>query len=356
MTMLELTERVTQEFVLFAACGYLLVGTGDLLVDLVWIVRTLWRRVFIYTRFPRATAATLAAPERLGTIAVFIPAWDEAAVLTDMLNNTAKTWTADNWTGFVGLYINDPDTRIAAARCQSPKILNVVGDKRGPTTKAECLNRLWRAMLAEEEMIGEKYKAIVIHDAEDVVHEDEIRVYDSLIERFDLVQLPVVPLVDHESRWVGGHYVDEFAESHGKTLVVREALGAAVPAAGVGCAFSRDILQRIADQQNNAPFDQTSLTEDYELGLKVKALGGKTAFVRLADRTGTTMVAVKAHFPATIETAVRQKSRWIVGIALAGWDRLGWQGGLIERWMRLHDRITLLAALVPLGGLRCFCV
>ena len=34
------------------------------------------------------------------------------------------------------------------------------------------------------------------------------------------------------------------------------------------------------------------------------------------------------------------------GIALAGWDRLGWSGGLAERWMRLRDRQSLLAALV----------
>ena len=36
----------------------------------------------------------------------------------------------------------------------------------------------------------------------------------------------------------------------------------------------------------------------------------------------------------------------MTGIALAGWDRLGWRGGLAERWMRLRDRQSLLAALV----------
>ena len=36
----------------------------------------------------------------------------------------------------------------------------------------------------------------------------------------------------------------------------------------------------------------------------------------------------------------------MTGIALAGWDRLGWSGGLAERWMRLRDRRALLAALV----------
>jgi adsorption protein B len=33
-----------------------------------------------------------------------------------------------------------------------------------------------------------------------------------MIDRFDLVQLPVLPLVNPQSRWVSGHYCDEFAE------------------------------------------------------------------------------------------------------------------------------------------------
>ena len=47
---------------------------------------------------------------------------------------------------------------------------------------------------------------------------------------------------------------------------------------------------------------------------------------------------------------VRQKSRWIAGIALSGWDRLGWQGGLAETWMRIHDRRALMGALVLVAG------
>jgi adsorption protein B len=51
-----------------------------------------------------------------------------------------------------------------------------------------------------------------------------------------------------------------------------------------------------------------------------------------------------------VETAVRQKARWMTGIALSGWDRLGWSGGLVERWMRLRDRQSLIAALCLLAG------
>lgn len=201
-----------------------------------------------------------------------------------------------------------------------------------------------------EKADGWRADAIVLHDAEDVVHGDEITIYDRLIDRFDLVQIPVVPLIDPASRWISGHYNDEFAESHGRTIVVREALGAGIPAAGVGCAFSRRMLDRIARTQRDGPFDSASLTEDYELGLRIRQLGGRNAFVRLPAIPGGPVVAVHAHFPATIDAAVRQKARWIVGIALTGWDRLGWSGNAAERWMRLHDRRALLSALVLLAA------
>ena len=40
----------------------------------------------------------------------------------------------------------------------------------------------------------------------------------------------------------------------------------------------------------------------------------------------------------------------MTGIALSGWDRLGWSGGAAERWMRLRDRQSLLAAILLCAG------
>ncbi|MEI9850211.1 MAG: glycosyltransferase family 2 protein [Sphingomonas sp.] len=108
--------------------------------------------------------------------------------------------------------------------------------------------------------------AVVLHDAEDVVHPLELRVYADWLRRFDAVQIPVLPLRDPASRFVSGHYCDEFAEAHAKQLLVRQALGAGMPACGVGCAIRRDMLARIAAARGGAPFDAASLTEDYELG------------------------------------------------------------------------------------------
>jgi adsorption protein B len=211
--------------------------------------------------------------------------------------------------------------------------------------------RLYDALVAYEATIGRQAKAVVLHDAEDVVHPLELRLFDRLIEQAGVVQLPVVPLIDADSPWVAGHYADEFAEGHMKELVVREAVGAAIPLAGVGCAIERVALFRLAARHDGKPFAGASMTEDYEMGLRLGAIGVKTMFVRLPVEPGSrAVVASRGHFPATVGAAIRQKARWIGGIAFAGWDQLGWRGGLGERWMRMRDRRGPLAALLLLAG------
>lgn len=350
MASVAIVAAACRELMLIAATGIVIGGINDLVVDLIWIARTMWRHIFIYRQFPAANSENLAPAAASGPVAIFIPAWDESAVIGHMLRHAASAWGNADWRIYAGAYPNDPGTIAAINAVNSTKIHIVIGDLPGPTTKADCLNTLWARLERDERVEGRRFKAVVLHDAEDVVHPFEIRLFDRMIEHFDLVQLPVLPLIDRRSRWVGGHYNDEFAEHHSKTIVVREAIGAAVPAAGVGCAFERDILGRVAAARGGAPFDHDSLTEDYELGLRIGELGGRAAFVRLPVQRNGPVVAIRAHFPATLRAAVRQKSRWMTGIALAGWDRLGWSGNIAERWMRAHDRRAPLTALILLAA------
>lgn len=332
---------------LFAAVGFILGGSDDLAIDLLYIGRTIWRRLTVYTRYRPMTTATLPAAALPGRLAIFIPAWQEANVIGPMLRAALARWGVGDYRIFVGCYPNDPDTLNVVRNIASidPRVTPALTADPGPTTKADCLNALWRAMLGEEVRSGERFKVVVLHDAEDVVHPDALRVLDRMVDRFDLVQLPVLPLVSQQSRWVAGHYCDEFAESHGKSMTVREAVGAAVPSAGVGCAFSRQALADLAQNHGGMPFDPNSLTEDYEVGLRIVEAGGSSVFVRMKDARGG-LVCTREHFPDKFRDAVRQKARWTVGIALSGWDRLGWHGGLAECWMRLRDRRAALAALV----------
>ncbi|MEO5774816.1 MAG: glycosyltransferase family 2 protein [Sphingomicrobium sp.] len=210
---------------------------------------------------------------------------------------------------------------------------------------------LYDALIAYEIDHSISARAIVLHDSEDVVHPLELHVFDRLIDRAGIIQLPVLPLVDPDSQWISGHYCDEFAEAHTKELVVREAVGAAIPLAGVGCAIAREPLARLAAAHEGRPFAGASMTEDYEMGLRIGALGVKTIFVRIPATPGDrAVVSSRGHFPASLDAAVRQKARWLGGIALAGWDRLGWSGGWGERWMRLRDRRGPFAALLLIAG------
>lgn len=340
---------VVRELTLFAAIGFAVGGLSDMVIDLIWIARGGWRRAIVHRRHPRARSDRLMVC-RPGTMAVFVAAWDEGAVIGAMLRHAIAAWDQHpDWRIYVGHYPNDPETAQALALIDDPRIRPVLNPRPGPTTKADCLNAMWRALLVDEARAGSPVKAVILHDAEDVVHHAELTVFDALIDRFALIQLPVLPLADPASAWIAGSYMDEFAESHARTIVVREAIGAGLPAAGVGCGFDRSMLGAIADARGGSHFDTQSLTEDYELGLRIAALGGRSAFVRIRDAHGA-LVAVRAHFPATLVAAVRQKSRWIAGIALSGWDRLGWRGGPAEWWMRLHDRRTLIAAMVLIAG------
>ena len=351
MLLAEFLSRFAAELALFAGAGFLLFGVNDLAVDLIYFARRLWRSVTVYSRHRRAYASYFVFKPNPAFIAVLVPAWDEASVIASMLRATLKRLDYDNYRIFVGHYRNDPATAAAIASVADPRIEAVEVPADGPTTKAHCLNHLYDALLAHELANDCEARAVVLHDAEDVVHRYELRVFDGMIDRAAVIQLPVLPLIDRHSRWIGGHYCDEFAEAHVKELVVREAVGAAIPLAGVGCAIERRALSRLAALHDGKPFSGTSLTEDYEVGLRLGALGLKTMFVRIPAQPGDRgVVASRGHFPASLGAAVRQKARWLGGIALAGWDRLGWDGGIGERWMRMRDRRGPLAAVFLLAA------
>lgn len=326
------------ELTLFAAVGFLVGGIDDLLVDLAWI----WNRLrHGSTRRAIISLPLSEAPPRL---ALFVPAWEEAGVIGAMLSTALARIAYANYQIYVGCYPNDPATIavVSAVAARDARIRMVIAGRPGPTTKADNLNAMWRALCRD----GDPARAVVLHDAEDVVHPDELAVYAALLGDHALVQIPVLPLIDPQARLVSGHYADEFAESHGRQMVLRAAIGAGLPLSGVGCAIDTHVLAAL-EAAHGMPFDDASLTEDYELGLRAGALGYKACFARISDARGQ-LVAVRAFFPATLDAAVRQKARWMTGIALAGWDRIGWgrPWQIADHWMRMRDRRALLAVII----------
>lgn len=349
---LSLADAVLIEILLFCGFWFLVGAIDDFCVDLIWTFRAIYRRIRFYRHTGPMKVNQLTPSRSAGILAIFIPTWQEASVIEQMLNRCLTVWhESADFIIYVGCYPNDHAgaQTIGKAAETDRRIKLVLCEANGPTTKADCLNHLWQAMVRDELSGGYKTKAIILHDAEDMVHRDELRLYDALIERNAVIQIPVIPVRVAGSPWISGHYCDEFAESHGKSMVVREALGAPLPLAGVGCAIERNMLGSIAISASQRPFDSASLTEDYELGLKIGKLGGKTILARIYTEAGD-LVGTKSCFPATLKTSVRQKSRWLTGIALAGWDRIGWHGGFAQFWMLCRDRKAIFAALVLVLG------
>jgi adsorption protein B len=340
---LQLAEH---ELLLFASFWFIVAALDELAIDGLWV----WLRLTRRTAEQRLPLGTEQRPLS-GRAAVLVPAWHEGEVIGAMIAHTLKAWPQQAMTLYVGCYRNDPETLAAAMSGAKgdPRVRLVVNDRAGPTTKADCLNRLYAALCMDEARGGVPYSSIILHDAEDMVHPAALAAMDRALTEVDFVQLPVRPEPQPASPWIGGHYTDEFTEAHAKAMVVRNALRTAIPAAGVGCGFARATLARLAmlrmSEGGSGPFAAECLTEDYELGVLVYRGGGKSRFLRLRDGEGE-LVATRAFFPATLESAVRQKARWIHGIALQGWDRLGWSQRPLDMWMALRDRHGPLTAAV----------
>lgn len=330
---------------LFAGCFFLLGAIDELGIDIVW----LWLRLTRRARTRRIDRAAYEGRALTGAAAVFIPAWREAQVIGATVRHALQVWPQPELALYVGCYRNDPATEAAArmAGAGDTRLHVVVLDRDGPTTKADCLNGLYRKLLEDEQRSGRQFRMILLHDAEDMVDPAGLALLDEGLAQADFVQIPVRPEPQPASRWIAGHYAEEFAEAHAKAMVVRDALSAGLPAAGVGCAFGRDIVAKLAAQRPGAegPFSVDSLTEDYELGIRIKALGGTARFLRARGEDGT-LIATRACFPNGLGPAVRQKTRWVHGIALQGWDRLGWSLHPVELWMRMRDRRGPMTAIV----------
>ncbi|GAA4051409.1 glycosyl transferase family protein [Parerythrobacter jejuensis] len=334
---------VQYELLLFAGLFFLLGSIDELAVDLAWV----WLRLSGRTQTVQITPRHVERPLK-GRAAILIPTWQEEDVIGTTIAHALDVWPQSELCLYVGCYRNDPATIAAAVEAApgDPRLRIIVHDRLGPTTKADCLNRLYQALALDEVRSGEAFRMVLLHDAEDMVDAAALSLADSTLDDADFVQLPVLPEPQAHSRWISGHYCEEFAEAHGKAMVVRDAVGAGLPSAGVGCAVAREQLALLADRRGDGvPFAADSLTEDYELGLGIGHQGGRMRFLRARYEDGR-LVATRACFPADIASAVRQKTRWVHGIAFQGWDRLGWSLSPAESWMRLRDRRGPLTALV----------
>ncbi|GAU09750.1 glycosyl transferase family protein [Desulfoplanes formicivorans] len=355
------------------AVVFVLSGLDELFVDLCYLGRELYRKLFITRKYSRLTEEQLLAkPEQ--AVAIMIPCWDESAVIRRMLENTLKSLNYSNYVIFVGTYPNDPETQheVDMVRSMYDNVERIVTPKDGPSSKADCLNWLYKGIQVYEQDHDMQFDIFLMEDSEDIIHPLLLKLCNYVIPKLDMIQLPVHPMVRSWTHFTANHYMDEFAENHTRDLIVREMLTGTVPSAGVGTGFSRKALLTVAKAQKQQLFNIDSLTEDYDFGLKMSAFGLRQAFVRQwvwrkklvkhfwsrrpKEKLVKEFISIREFFPTTFTTAIRQKSRWVMGIALQGWTTLGWRGGLASRYMLIRDRKSVLTNIVNLAGNALFVI
>jgi len=341
---------------------FLISGIDDFVIDLYYIGRSLSRKLGAERRHRPLEEQDL-QQVREKPVAIMVPAWQESAVIGRMLENTLATLDYGNYEIFVGTYPNDAATAEEVDRVgrRVANVHTIVCPHPGPTSKADCLNWVYHGIREYEREHDVEFSVFVMHDAEDLVHPLSVRLFNHLIPRKDMIQLPVFPLEVTWWRLTAGHYMDDFAEHHQKDLVAREFLSGELPSAGTGCAFSRAALQRVEQEGAGELFNTTTVTEDYDFGIRLSRLGLKAVFVKQAlfrvrtrrTRTGRLVeervreyIATRERFPARLRDAVRQKSRWTVGIAMQGWRSVGWRGAPRHDYMLFRDRKGVVTALV----------
>jgi bacteriophage N4 adsorption protein B len=348
----------------------LISGLDDLIIDCIYWVRRAWRAATVYRAHDRLDYTALYGPAEK-PLAIMVPAWHETEVIGRMAELAATTLDYENYHIFVGTYPNDPDTQSDVDRvcARFRNVHKVVCARPGPTSKADCLNNVLDAILQFEQRASLEFAGFILHDAEDVISEMELRLFNYLVDRKDLIQLPVYPFERRWSDFTSAHYMDEFAELHGKDIPVREALAGQVPSAGVGSCFSRRAVMALLADGDGVAFDIQSLTEDYDIGFRLRAKGMTEIFVRFPvvkagdaaeplagfgkSTREASVVCVREYFPNTVATAVRQKSRWIIGIVYQGFKTHRWTGDMTMNYFLWRDRkggitnfVSFLASLI----------
>ncbi|CDZ78312.1 bacteriophage N4 adsorption protein B [Legionella massiliensis] len=346
-------------FLVGLAVLYSISAIDDLFIDIYY-----WLRYFVRlwkTRHYEPLTYEKLVDKEEQLIAILVPCWHEDNVIITMLKHNCYAIDYRNYYIFVGVYPNDPATINAVQSVANiiPNVQCIIGENPGPTNKAANLNGVYRRVKEFEKELGQQFEVFVFHDSEDVIHPLSFKLYNYLIPRKDMIQIPVFPLEVNYWNFTHWLYADEFAENHTKDIIVRESIRAHVPSAGVGTAFSRHVLQVLEDPATGGPFSIDSLTEDYHTSLAIRIKKLKQIFVSQSitrmrwERKGLfrkgyvqrpvkEYIATRALFPMEYSKAVRQKSRWIIGIIFQEWSHIKWPKEWSLRFTLAHDRKGLV--------------
>ncbi|WP_298625567.1 glycosyl transferase family protein [uncultured Legionella sp.] len=346
-------------FLIALAVLFIISGIDDLFFDGYYWIRYLFR--LWKTRHYKPLTYEQLTEKKEQPIAVLIPCWHEAGVIGTMLQHNCYSIDYSNYYFFVGVYPNDAAT-VNEVQTVAETIKNVkcvIGATPGPTNKAANLNGIYDYVREFEKTLEQPFSIFVFHDSEDIIHPLSFKLYNYLIPRKEMIQIPVFPLEVNYWNFTHWLYADEFSENHTKDIIVRESIRGHVPSAGVGTAFSRQALHLLEDPKTHSPFSVDSLTEDYRTSLAIRIHGLKQIFVTetivrmkwrprgflrkgYVQKPVREYIATRALFPLEYTKAVRQKARWIIGIVFQEWQHTQWPKEWIIKFTLAHDRKSFI--------------
>jgi adsorption protein B len=131
-------------------------------------------------------------------------------------------------------------------------------------------------------------------------------------------------------------------------MIVRNALGAAIPSAGVGTCLTKRLIEHFVHARGNVLMTGC-VTEDYILGVEAKRAGFKAAFAAVSadERQGRDFVATREFFPKSLAASIKQKTRWVYGINFEATRKLGWAGDAWDRYFFARDRKGIVTNFLP---------
>lgn len=179
---------------------------------------------------------------------------------------------------------------------------------------------------------------ITIFDAEDQPHKDIYHIVNTLMstEPVDVVQSGV-QLMNYRSHWFSSINVLEYYFWFKSGLQFFSKIGQVSPLGGNTVFIKKDLLEKMGG------WDETCLTEDSDLGIRLIAQGAKVRIVY--DEQHVT----KEETPDTIQTFIKQRTRWNHGflqvLQKGEWSRLP-----LAR-QKLVALYTLIAPLLQVGVL-----
>ncbi len=302
-------------------------------------------------RLPRRAADESSIPPT----AVFIANWHEEDVLGRMVEGNLARIHLPQVSLYLGVYPNDTGTRRVAedmAAKYPDRVRVIVNRTPGPTSKGQMLNEMFAQVFSGDD---DGPALVILHDSEDVIDPRTFEVYAAYAGDRDFIQVPVFSLNRGRGAIVASTYMDEFAERHTREMIVRDAVGAAIPSAGVGTGLTRRLIKHFLATRGQVLMSGT-VTEDYILGIEAKRAGFKSAFAAVSANAdeGLDFVATREFFPRTLATSIKQKTRWVYGINFEALHKLGWHGDLWDHYFFIRDRKGMVTNFLPPISLAIF--